>query len=99
MGYVFVCATAIIAVISFLIEKYREKGLSCAVNPQYDFFVDATGATVSGYVSKMSEQCKLNSRLLSGDGKMHYVEIVALGSNAIKDKKISIIENIGERFS
>lgn len=54
---------------------------------------------VDDYVEKTPQQYKTNSRILSGRGKMHFIETMSEGSKIAKEKSISVLNTIGDRFS
>lgn len=101
MGYILIALTVALSVgCSCLMQTLGNKSSrSHKQDKPYAFSIDANNATMEEYVSKMSEQHKTNSRVISGNGKMHYVETVVAGSKAITDKSMSIIKNLGDRFS
>lgn len=51
------------------------------------------------YLDKMQQQRKDNSRVIDGSGKMHFTTAIVEGSQYVREKNISVLSCIGERFS
>lgn len=98
MGYVMIGIVVILSILYYCFFKVQSPK-STSPKKQYTFSVDVENAIVCSYVANMYKQHKFNSRLLCGSGKTHCVEELAEGSLAIKSKNISIIKNLGDRFS
>ena len=101
MGYILIILTILASFIcSYIIQKIQASlKKSYHTGPPIIFHIDAQNPTMCSYVSKMDNQHKSNSRLLNGSGKMHYVEMIASGSEAIRNKDLSVLKNLGDRFS
>lgn len=97
MGYVLIGIVVLLSILYYYFKMRASK--SIPLKKQYTFSVDVKNPIVGSYVANMHKQHKFNSRLLCGSGKTHCVEEVAEGSLAIKSKNISIIKNLGDRFS
>lgn len=101
MGYILIALTILISFIcSYAIRKIQVSSKkSYHMTKPVIFHIDAQNPIICSYVSKMDNQHKSNSRLLNGSGKMHYVEMIASGSDAIRNKNLSVLRNLGDRFS
>ena len=101
MGYILITLTILMSVIcSRVIQKIQVSSKkSYHTTEPIIFHIDAQNTTMCSYVSKMNSQHKSNSRLLNGSGKMHYVEMIVSGSESIRNKDLSVLKNLGDRFS
>lgn len=97
MGYVLIGFVVFLSILYYYFKAHSSK-----LSPppkQYTFSVDVKNPIVCAYIANMHKQHKFNSRLLSGSGKTHCIAKLAEGSSTIKSKNISIIKNLGDRFS
>lgn len=81
----------------YIFNFSKKEKLECTIP---DFKINISlNKFANDYIERMPQQYKANSRILPGGGKMHFVETMSQGSIIAKEKSISVLNTIGDRFS